>query len=88
MQLFTYCKDRNMIKVATYCVLFNKHCRLQCQLLFLFNIISNVAELLLHLTNCLKVSRVVESIATQQQQLTTVTTYCTVHKYYSYLQDS
>lgn len=47
----------------------DQHCCLQCQLLLLFDVITDVAKLLLHHPHRLKVRRVVEGITSQQKQL-------------------
>ena len=48
-----------------YHVRLNENSGFQCQFLFLLNIVGHVAELLLHHSDGLKISRVVEGIATQ-----------------------
>lgn len=47
----------------------NQHGGLQRQLLLLLDVVAHVAQLLLHHAHSLKVRRVVEGVAPQQQQL-------------------
>lgn len=55
--------------VATYSVGFHQVGGLIGQALFLLNVVSNVAKLLLQHAHSLKVGRVVEGVAPQEQQL-------------------
>lgn len=54
---------------GTYRVLLNEDRGLESELLFLIDVITDVAQLLLHQTNRLEVGRVIEGVATQQKKL-------------------
>lgn len=53
-----------------YRVGLHQHGGLCSQPLLVLHIVAHIAELLLHHPHCLKVGRVVEGVATQQQELT------------------
>lgn len=52
-----------------YRIRFHQNSGLQSQLLLLLDVVAHVAQLLLHHANRLKVCRMVEGVASQQQQL-------------------
>lgn len=62
----------------------DQHSRLQRQLLLLLDVVTDVAQLLLHHPHRLKVRRVVEGVTSQQQQLVNrQTVWCVKNKYTS-----
>lgn len=50
-------------------VVLHQYGGLMGELLLLFDVVANIAQLLLHHADCLEVGRVIEGVASEQQQL-------------------